>query len=70
MATTATAVCAVSVAVIAVSFTVVAIIRPELAGKALDTIRECVAGRSGREEKRDRDTEMSTETRRGRAVNH
>ena len=68
MATTATAVCMVSAAVIAVSFATVAIVRPDLAEKALDTIRECVTGRSSKEEKKD--TEMSAENRRGHVVGH
>ncbi len=64
MATTATAVCTV------IAVTAVAIVRPDLAEKAIDTIKECVTGRSGREEKRDIDKDMSSENIRGRGVNY
>lgn len=63
-----TSVCMASLAVIAVSFTVLAIARPEIEIRCLDIVDKVVDNLFSKDVKKDSD--MGHENKRGRVVNH
>lgn len=63
-----TAVCMASMAIIAVSFTVLAIARPEIPNRCLDIVDKVVDSLFSKDVKKDSD--MGHENKRGRVVNH